>query len=262
MRGLTAVLWALLALLLVLGGSEFLFACGLRIGPRLWSYCRTPIDRSASLIEAERGERLQRLIHVAEMRLAEKQPCEPAQTKKAETDPTMRRGYERGAKHRMIEVFLAWNTYDDLDLVVFCPGGGVLGGRHDAPRSCGGGAIDLDANRALTANVTSTPTEHAVWGGSIPEGEYRIGAYLYKATDAGRRRSIPFKMIFKFGDEKRTCDGQVQYFPESDRRMTRDGMPMIARDLYIDWSAGADLPQCDLRVHEDAYCQNSGCQSR
>lgn len=162
----------------------------------------------------------------------------------------------------MLEVFLAWKTLDDLDLVVFCPGGGSIGGIVNHPGTCGDGTIDLDANRNLSVNVSTTPTEHAVWRRSIPEGVYRFGAFVYRTTDPERGRSIPFTMIFKLGDEQRVCNGEVRYSPKNEGLTTPDGRPAISRDLYVEWTYGADLPTCAWREHVDPYCGDVACQTR
>ena len=261
MKGRTAVaLWATFAMLLTIGGGRFLYACGLELGGRVRDYCPVPIDRSASIAEAERGERLQRLIHAAEMTLADKPLCAAQPVPDARAEQTIQRTYDRGGERGMLEVFLAWKTYDDLDLVVYCPDGGSIGGGVNHPGSCGDGAIDLDANQNLATNVSSTPIEHAVWGHSIPEGVFRIGAYVYKVADPVRGRKIPFTMIFKLGDEERICESVVEYFPRSAGRLTHDGKPMIARDLAIEWKRDDELPSCSWRGHEDPYCVDHACQ--
>jgi hypothetical protein len=252
--------FALLVATVATGAGQFLYACGLAIGSHLRDACPVPIDWSASIAEADRGERLQRLIHAAEMTLAEKPPCAAPPVPDAGALQTIQRTYARGGERGMLEVFLAWKTYDDLDLIVYCPGGGSIGGGVNHPGSCGDGAVDLDANENLAKNVSSTPIEHAVWGHSIPEGAFRIGAYVYKVTDPDRGRTIPFTMIFKLGDEERACDGAVENFPRSAGRFTTDGKPVIARDLYIEWKRDDELPACSWREHEDPYCGDHACQ--
>lgn len=254
-------LWALFALLLLFGAARFLFACGFAAGDHVWNYCPAQVDHTASLDGAARTERLQRLIHVAELRLAEKPACGSEETHQAETDRVIRRGYERGAQRGMLEVFLAWRSYDDLDLVVFCPNGNAIGGLHHEG-GCGDGRIDLDANANLTENRSLEPTEHAVWLHDIPDGAYRIGAYLYKADNPNVSQTIPFKLIFKLGDRQRECHGEVQYFPKSARLAAPDGEPLFARDYYVDWSSGSDLPACNLSAHDDAWCDDHSCQAR
>jgi hypothetical protein len=263
MGRMTVTLWALFALALAFGGWQFLFACGLTLGAHAWNYCPAPLDPHASIAEAERGERLLRGIHAAEMTLAEKALC-PAPPPKpvGETDRTIERTYRDGAKPGTLEVFLAWKTLDDLDLVIHCPGDGSLGGAVDHAGSCGDGAIDKDANRNLGVNVSSTPVEHAVWQQSIPEGAYRLAAYVYRVTDPARSRTIPFTMIFKIGDQERTCEGKVAYFASSSGKKRRDGKPMIAQDLYVDWNAGGVLPTCEWREYEDSWCGEVACQGR
>lgn len=169
MRRLSVALWTAFGLMLLIGAAQFLLACGFSMGVWVWTYCPAPIDRAGVFVEGERGKHLQRLVHAAEMMLAEKPLCEAVPpARKAETEQTIRKTYERGARGGMLEVFLSWKTLDDLDLLVFCPGGGSIGGTVNHPGSCGDGAIDLDANRNLVKNVSTTPTEHAVWRNLIP----------------------------------------------------------------------------------------------
>ena len=260
MGRIAVALWALFTLALAFGGGQFLFACGLALGPHSRNYCPAPLDRSASIAEAERQERLLRRIHAAEMTLAAKAPCPAPPKPVGEAERTIEKTYQEGAKRGMLEVFLAWKTLDDLDLVIYCPGDGSVGGAVNHAGSCGDGAIDIDANRNLSVNMSSTPTEHAVWDHSIPEGGYRIAALVYRVTDPGKSKTIPFTMIFKIGEDKRTCEGKVAYFAKSSGKTRRDGKPMIAQDLYVDWKTGGALPTCEWREYEDSWCNDVACQ--
>lgn len=69
-------------------------------------------------------------------------------------------------------------------------------------------------------------------------------------------------MIFKLGDDERVCNGEVRYAPMHEGLVTPDGRAAIARDLYVDWTYGADLPACGWAEHLDPYCGEVACQSQ
>lgn len=241
MRWGVAGLWAAFALLALLGAGEFLFACGLQIGPHAWSFCPVLIDRAASIAEAERGERLQRLVHAAEMTLAEKPPCvappSPPPPNSEEFHPEEYKSLKRGGHEGKVEVFLTWKTFDDLDLQVFCPGGGQIGGQHGRPSSCGEAKIDVDANRNLKQNVTNTPEEHVVWASSTPDGQFKIEAFIFLAVNSTVRQTIPFVMTFKIDDKVKKCSGEVTLFPQSEGLKTSYDKPLSSHDPYMLWSS-------------------------
>ena len=174
MRRLTVALWASFGLLLLIGAAQFLLACGFSLGGWLWTYCPAPVDRAGVIAEAEQGERLQRLVHAAEMTLAQKPLCEAVPpARRAETEQTIRKTYERGARGGMLEVFLSWKTLDDLDLLVFCPGGGSIGGRSTTPAA------------AATARSTWTRTEASPRTSRSRRRSTRSGATRYRRACTG-----------------------------------------------------------------------------
>src|SRR5271165_796248 len=265
MRWGVAGLWVTFALLLAIGGRDFLYACGLTLGPYGWSYCPTPVDRSPSIAEAERGERLQRLIHVAEMSLAEKPPCAalltPVPPNPRAFNPDEHPSLKIGAQQGKVEIYLSWKTLDDLDLQIYCPGGGQIGGREGRPGSCDEGALDHDANRNLEFNVSDTPEEHAVWPTTTPAGQLKVEAFIFRAVSSNTRQSIPFEMTFKIDEMQKKCRGEVQVFPLSDGLKTSYGKPLSSRNPYIYWTPSQGLPEsCDWNLDEGYYCVPGACE--
>ncbi len=70
-----------------------------------------------------------------------------------------------------VNVSLAWDTRDDLDLKVQCPDGRIISFRRTA--DCGG-RLDVDMNFA--GRYSDQPVENIVWGRAAdgPPGRYRV----------------------------------------------------------------------------------------
>jgi hypothetical protein len=116
----------------------------------------------------------------------------------AEND--MRRAQERGAQSGKLEIVLAWDDRNDLDLHVFCPDGQEL---YFRARTVCGGTLDVDANRNAE-NATATPVENAVWE-NPPPGRYRIVVDPYTMRDHPASR---FRVtIRQEGKPDRTVEG-------------------------------------------------------
>ncbi|MCO6420066.1 hypothetical protein JYK14_28530, partial [Siccirubricoccus sp. KC 17139] len=97
------------------------------------------------------------------------QPPRPPQP-----SPDAERAARAGGRTGRLQVILAWEDTNDLDLYVACPDGQVLG--PDNSRGACGGRIDVDANRGgpnPAPGLTRTPVENAVWD-RPPPGRYRV----------------------------------------------------------------------------------------
>jgi hypothetical protein len=90
------------------------------------------------------------------------------------------RALSQGAQSGRLQVILAWDDRNDLDLHVICPDGTEL--FFDARRACGG-VLDVDAN-ARADDATVTPVENAFWVDPRP-GAYGIVVVPYKMRDRG-----------------------------------------------------------------------------
>jgi hypothetical protein len=81
----------------------------------------------------------------------------------------VRRAEERGAHRGRLQIILAWEDRNDLDLYVGCPGGALINFDHKA--ACGG-RLDVDANGdARVANAS--PVENVYFNAPAP-GTYRV----------------------------------------------------------------------------------------
>ena len=273
LRTLRVGLWLLFAALVIAGGDLVLRACG------TWSvlgyvrnYCPMPPNRSFARDVAE-GASLRRQVHVAELRLAE-QPLCPAEAPAAPPAPAApvapepvppppeqpvapepsaeskaidKRVEQRGGKKGQLQFTLAWNTLDDLDLNVTCPGGHISSAQAErGPGICGDGVKDIDANRNLVENVSSTPVENVVWPSDYPDGTYRLEVIEYKATiKNGAGNTVPFTLRIRLGDEERECHGEVTQLAQ-DEMVERNGTTPSGTAQLLTWHTGEPLPQCDF----------------
>lgn len=257
MRGLIAAGWAVFALILVVLGGQFLFACGFAMRGWIWNACPARADVTALDVEAERGEQLQRQIHAAEMEVVRKPVCENPKPKE-EFVQLQKRTYERGAASGKLEVFLAWHTLDDVDLEIECPGGKITGvANHFGPGICGDGKLDLDANRGLTVNVQQEPVEHVAWREAPPPGEYFFSAHIYLAKNPERPKNIPFEMTISLDGEQKKCSGALEWVPRSLEVRAPGGGILATRILGIHWRTGQPLPDCDWQSRDATFCEGT-----
>jgi hypothetical protein len=255
MRGLTSAAWALFALILIALGGQFLFACGFGLGGFFWNACPAAADAVPLVLEAERGEMLQRQIHVAELDIARKPICEKSKPSE-EFIRLQKKTYERGAASGKLEVFLNWHTLDDVDLEIECSGGLISGVNHNfGPGICASGKLDLDANRDLTINIQRDPVEHISWSDEPPAGEYRFRAHVYKAKDAGRPSNIPFEMTISLDGEQRKCSGTLEWIPRSLGVRAPNGGTLATRIAFLRWKSGDPLPNCEWQFLDSIYCE-------
>jgi hypothetical protein len=121
-----------------------------------------------------------------------------------------RRATERGAHSGKLQIILAWDDRNDLDLRVDCPNGhDFIGYDYDHtpdptnhPKACGG-ERDTDAN-GDTRRLTSTPVETVYFANPAP-GTYRIIVYPYEMRAS---RSAAFRVTIKReGEPDRVVSG-------------------------------------------------------
>jgi hypothetical protein len=80
-----------------------------------------------------------------------------------------------GGASGLVQISLAWDDYNDLDLHVFTPDGERI--YFNNKRSKCGGLLDVDMNVRPTSN---TPVENVVWKDDAPLGTYKVGVHFYK----------------------------------------------------------------------------------
>ncbi len=269
-RALRGGLWLLFGALVIAGGDLVLRACGTwPVLGYVRNYCPAPPNRRFARDVAE-GASLRRQVHVAELRLAEQPPCPakaplppsaptpvapkpapppqpPAPEPSAESKAIDERVEQRGGKKGRLQFTLAWNTLDDLDLNVTCPGGHIGSARGErGPGICGDGVKDIDANRNLVENVSSTPVENVVWPSDYPDGTYRLEVIEYKAAvENGAGNTVPFTLRMRLGDEERECHGEVTQLAQ-DEMVERNGTTPGGTAQLLTWQTGEPLPPCDF----------------
>ncbi len=164
-----------------------------------------PLDLNA------RNEALRRAVFEAEKRIATNcaDKAKPSPRRKGESDKapsrdeTKKRAEDAGLHRGRLDVTLAWNGREDLDLHVYCPGGHL----YFRQKSACGGILDQDRNASL-ATAEEHPVEHATWPREPPAGMYRIVVnYLSHGLPL---RPVPFTVLVRNGEEERGYPGVAE----------------------------------------------------
>jgi hypothetical protein len=273
MRLVTILLWSAFGLMLAAGGFVLLYACDVDHPHFLGTaqrFCPAPVDTSARDRAMARRAGIQNRIHDSELRIAQVANCAPTpapsaspvqarptpqpsaspqpsptpssspRAQNADPGPTVGR---RGK----LEVTLWWNTTDDLDLTINCPGGMISprAGQH-GPGVCGDGVHDVDANQKMV-NPVSDPKEHAAWT-LPPDGDYRVEVKAYQTSHPN---PIEYSVRIQFEDEVKICSGKVQW----------DGR--AGKGYYqspITFKPQHPLPECSFENLPETLCSGAGCK--
>jgi hypothetical protein len=115
-------------------------------------------------------------------------PLPPPQPPSAD----VRRAEEIGARTGRMQIILAWDDVDDLDLVVICPSGEMI--FFNGQSACGG-TLDIDRNRS-EVGATSTPVENVVFERAPASGQYRILVWKYAHRSQAPVRT-PFRVTVR-----------------------------------------------------------------
>lgn len=118
-----------------------------------------PLNQHAALVEAEEiGSGIQVL--------------DSSSTINDDIDERLER---EGGKTGEVQVSLAWDDYNDLDLHIFCPSGERIY-FNNKTSECGG-ELDVDMNVRPTSK---NAVENVVWIEDAPIGKYKVGVHFYK----------------------------------------------------------------------------------
>ena len=252
------ILWTIFAVLVGTGTWLFLRACALdAIG---FNFCPADHALAAARAEAIVGQSLVQQVHLAQMAIAQAPVCAPPPalpslsparpiplSPRQATNDMDRKVMERGGHNGTLQFTLSWATRDDLDLNVYCPGGRISNHRGEAgPGICGDGRKDIDANRNLTDNLSSSPIENVVWQGEIPNGEYKVEVIEYRAATA-RGNTVPFTLRIRWNDQERLCTGTVEDYPTLPPHLNGKGEVVNGIARVLTWTLGDGLPACDLQ---------------
>ena len=104
-----------------------------------------------------------------------------------------------GGKSGVVQISLAWDDYNDLDMHVFCPSGERI--YFNNRKSACGGELDVDMN---VRPKSKKPIENVVWTDEAPDGEYKIGVHFYRHHRKRRtKKTCQFRLrVVTYGQAK------------------------------------------------------------
>lgn len=125
-----------------------------------------------------------------------------------------------GAKTGDLQISIAWNSLDDVDLhVMFFPGQSINGvenisfGSKYGPKT--GGYLDIDMN--ANGNMSTTPVENIFYpAGNTPSGRYSIFVHLYRSRTGNM--SVP--VVLRIKNKDKVTFQQIQATPIFERKHT------------------------------------------
>lgn len=122
-----------------------------------------------------------------------------------EEDDIEERLEREGGKGGEVQLSLAWDDYNDLDLHVFCPSGERI--YFNNKNSECGGELDVDMN---VRPVSNNPVENVVWTGEAPPGKYKIGVHFYKHHRKRRtKKTTTFRLRVMVHGKSRDYSGTI-----------------------------------------------------
>jgi hypothetical protein len=102
------------------------------------------------------------------------------------------RARREGARSGRVQIILAWDDRNDLDLMMICPNGERL--FFDNRRACGA-ELDVDRNAGNSA-LTPTPVENIVFASEPAPGRYRIIVWHFQ-NNPPAPSSSPYRVTVK-----------------------------------------------------------------
>ena len=102
------------------------------------------------------------------------------------------RARREGARSGRVQIILAWDDRNDLDLMMICPNGERL--FFDHRRACGA-ELDVDRNAGNSA-LTPTPVENIVFASEPAPGRYRIIVWHFQ-NNPPAPASSPYRVTIK-----------------------------------------------------------------
>ncbi|DAC13574.1 MAG TPA: DUF2135 domain-containing protein [Candidatus Poseidoniales archaeon] len=122
-----------------------------------------------------------------------------------EEDDIEERLEREGGKAGEVQLSLAWDDYNDLDMHVFCPSGERI--YFNNKKSECGGELDVDMN---VRPVSNNPVENVVWTGEAPPGKYKIGVHFYKHHRKRRsKKTTTFRLRVMVHGKSRDYSGTI-----------------------------------------------------
>lgn len=118
-------------------------------------------------------------------------PAPPPQPPRNEDAERARR---EGGREGQVQVILAWDDRNDLDLAIICPDGSRI--FFENRRACGA-ELDVDMNvEGGPRGISPRPVENVTWPGAPPPGRYRVEVTNYSRNPGGPASS-PFRVTIR-----------------------------------------------------------------
>jgi hypothetical protein len=167
------------------------------------------LERSGVALLEEQRQETDRFIHLqedlagarralGEARLA----CPPIRREAAVPPPPQppprnedaERARQQGGREGQVQVILAWDDRNDLDLAIICPDGQRI--YFENRRACGA-ELDVDMNvEGGPRGISARPVENVTWPSQPSPGRYRIEVTNYSRNPGGPASS-PFRVTIR-----------------------------------------------------------------
>ena len=124
-----------------------------------------------------------------------------------ENDDLDQRLQREGGKTGAVQVSLAWDDYNDLDLHLFCPSGERI--YFNNKKSDCGGELDVDMN---VKPVSDNAVENVVWPKNPPKGTYKVGVHFYKYHKKRRtKKTTKYRLRVSIFGKIQEYSGMIKY---------------------------------------------------
>ena len=124
-----------------------------------------------------------------------------------ENDDLDQRLKREGGKTGAVQVSLAWDDYNDLDLHLFCPSGERI--YFNNKKSDCGGELDVDMN---VKPVSNNAVENVVWPKNPPKGTYKVGVHFYKHHKKRRtKKHTKYRLRVSIFGKIQEYSGMIKY---------------------------------------------------
>ena len=124
-----------------------------------------------------------------------------------EDDDLDQRLEREGGKSGAVQVSLAWDDFNDLDLHLFCPSGERI--YFNNKNSECGGELDVDMN---VKPVSDNAVENVVWQENPPKGTYKVGVHFYKYhRKRGTKRRTKYRLRVSIFGKVQEYSGMIKY---------------------------------------------------
>ena len=112
-----------------------------------------------------------------------------------------------GGKTGAVQISLAWDDYNDLDLHLFCPSGERI--YFNNKESECGGELDVDMN---VKPVSDNAVENVVWTKNPPKGTYKVGVHFYKHHKKRRtKKTTKYRLRVSIFGKIQEYSGMIKY---------------------------------------------------